>query len=342
MPTPHQGLPIDQAPLPVDATLEGEPRLLRQLTRPATWVAFLVPLGILAFLAAQIDLKAAWGTLRQASPWAMLGAVCAYYLSFPLRGHRWRQLLERTGVKVPGAKLGELVFLSYFANSILPVKLGDLYRAHLLRRNYGPKVSTALGSIVAERLLDLVVLACLFAGAGLVVLRGRVAAELELLLWIGAGAAVLGLVVLLAGRRWLPAVVARLPVPRRFRGSVGRLAEAFATAVGGRVVLPVTAITLATWLLEALRLQFVLWSLDVSMGLGAVIVTAFAASLLTVIPYTPAGLGAVEAGMVGLLSLFGVGLDVAVAVTLLDRLVSFWLLLVLGGATIALTPRKVV
>jgi uncharacterized protein (TIRG00374 family) len=60
--------------------------------------------------------------------------------------------------------------------------------------------------------------------------------------------------------------------------------------------------------------------------------TAYAAAeLLALIPLTPGGLGFVEAGLVGTLTLAGVPGSAALAATLLYRLVSYWLPIPAGG-----------
>ena len=64
----------------------------------------------------------------------------------------------------------------------------------------------------------------------------------------------------------------------------------------------------------------------------SLVVLAYAsAELLAQIPFTPGGLGFVEAGLVGTLTLAGVPGPDALAATLLYRLVSYWLPIPVGG-----------
>jgi uncharacterized protein (TIRG00374 family) len=59
------------------------------------------------------------------------------------------------------------------------------------------------------------------------------------------------------------------------------------------------------------------------------------AATLSMIPITPGGLGFVEAGLTGVLTLAGATPDEAVLATLLYRLFSYWLPIPLGlGASI--------
>jgi uncharacterized protein (TIRG00374 family) len=71
-----------------------------------------------------------------------------------------------------------------------------------------------------------------------------------------------------------------------------------------------------------------------------VLLAYVAASLLGMIPFTPGGLGFVEAGLVGMLILAGVGAGNAAVATLAYRLVSFWLPIPVGGAGYALFRRR--
>ncbi len=64
------------------------------------------------------------------------------------------------------------------------------------------------------------------------------------------------------------------------------------------------------------------------------------AELLALIPLTPGGLGFVEAGLAGTLTLAGVPAHDALAATLLYRLVSYWLPLPAGGIGFALFRRR--
>jgi uncharacterized protein (TIRG00374 family) len=101
---------------------------------------------------------------------------------------------------------------------------------------------------------------------------------------------------------------------------------------------PVLLLTALAWGAEAGRLFLVMKALHVPVGpLGALFVVA-AVSLALIAP-TPGGLGAVEAAFVAILSVFGVSLQVALAVALMDRLISYYSLIALGLPTFLLSKR---
>ena len=74
---------------------------------------------------------------------------------------------------------------------------------------------------------------------------------------------------------------------------------------------------------EALRLYFVVEALgfpDVSLGLSGAAFVALIGSLLTAVPLSPAGLGIVELGVVGVLTAaYGIPLQEATTIALVDR-----------------------
>jgi uncharacterized protein (TIRG00374 family) len=75
--------------------------------------------------------------------------------------------------------------------------------------------------------------------------------------------------------------------------------------------------------------------------LSSVLLLAFvAASLLAGIPFTPGGLGFVEAGLTGMLALAGLSAGDAVLATLAYRLVSYWLPIPLGALAYAVHRRR--
>jgi uncharacterized protein (TIRG00374 family) len=76
-------------------------------------------------------------------------------------------------------------------------------------------------------------------------------------------------------------------------------------------------------------------------GRPSLILLAYAgAGALTLIPFTPGGLGFVEAGLVGLLTLAGVPAGDALVATLTYRLASYWLPIPAGGIAYVLFRRR--
>ena len=101
-----------------------------------------------------------------ANPWLLLAAFLVYYAGFPLRGYRWSLLLRGVGTRVRVRDSTEIVFISWMVNCLVPAKLGDIYRAYLLRLNQAVSTSRTLGTVFIERVMDLFAVAMLGLAAG--------------------------------------------------------------------------------------------------------------------------------------------------------------------------------
>jgi uncharacterized protein (TIRG00374 family) len=91
---------------------------------------------------------------------------------------------------------------------------------------------------------------------------------------------------------------------------------------------------------DYLALLFALRAVGADPRPSLVLLAYTSAELLALIPLTPGGLGFVEAGLVGTLTLAGVPGPDALAATLLYRVVSYWLPLPAGGIAYVLFRRR--
>ena len=98
--------------------------------------------------------------------------------------------------------------------------------------------------------------------------------------------------------------------------------------------------SVAKWLFDYLALVASLFAVGVEPRPSAVLLAYVTASLLGMLPFTPGGLGFVEAGLTATLALAGVGAGAAVVATLTYRLVSFWLPIPAGLVAYGLFRRR--
>lgn len=325
--------------------------LWQRLRSPRTLISFglAFALVVFAFRGLNIDVAQTWEHMRTANPWLMLLGLAVFYLTFPLRAVRWRTLLRNAEVPLderPGSwaalpALMEYLYLSWFANCIVPAKLGDAYRAYLLKHNGRVSFSSAFGTIFAERLLDMIGLFGMLLVSAWITFGAHMPEGTQIVFGFGA-LLVVAILAGLAGMRYLSPLIRRV-MPVRLHDFYGRFEYAalrsFRPAILPRLVL----LTAAVWLLEGARLYFVILALGhegLSLGLSAVIFVALASSLLTALPITPAGLGVVEGTVTVVLTFFGVDKHLGIAVTLLDRLINFWSIVVGGFILYLVSKRK--
>lgn len=335
--------PAEFLDAPADEAIpEQEVSLARRLLNVRTIgsIGFGLVLVFLLFrVILNVDFGRAFELMRGANLWLLLAGLIAYYLTFPLRSLRWTLILRRVGTPVGYGAATEILFLSWFVNCIVPAKLGDLYRAYLLRGNFGASISRTVGTIFIERVTDIIVIFALALAAGFWSFRGRNTPTVDALFLAGFVVAVI-LVLLVFALRYLGQHVTRF-LPARLGEFYERFHEGSTGALTPRVLLPVGAITAAVWLLEGVRVYFVIHALSLSgmqLGITSSIFVALAAALLTAIPLTPAGIGFVQAGIVGALVLYSVPTEAGTAVALTDFVLSTLSVIVIGGVLYAFSP----
>jgi len=324
---PHAEDPsIEQ--LALEASHTDEVAVRRQLFGWRELLSTLVPLLLLAFFARNVDWGTALATIRSTDPRLVAAALIVYYASFPIRARRWSRLLREGGAAIRGRDLLEILMLGWFVNCLLPAKLGDLYRSYLVRQRFGISLSRTVGVVVAERLLDLFVVFGLLIVGGYIAFGRTVLPDLRLVYLSAIGLAVFIVVGFLAVYFVAPRVA------RFFPGEVRRIGRLFREGVlhSFRALPEAGPETVIIWLAEAARLAFVLAALGLELPISGVVFVAVASSLLTTVPLTPAGFGFVEIAIVYVLTTgFGLAQHDAVAVAVLDRAVSVFSLIVVGG-----------
>ncbi len=337
--------PRDERPLELP-DVQAEPISLGQrLRQPRTIASVLVPIVVLVLIFVSLPgfkLDRLPGLILGANPALLLAAFVVYYLSFPLRGLRWRLLLRAAGTDVSTRDSTEIIFISWLVNCVVPAKLGDIYRAWLLRLNFAVSLSRTLGTVLIERIFDLFAIVLLGLAAGFWSFRKGMPTEVQLIFVVGF--VVIGLLGLALftlrnfGRRLLDV----FPVPARFVDLYERFEEGV-FGIGARQVPVIGILTGLIWMTEAIRLYLVIQALafpDVHLGISGAVFVALAASLLTAIPLTPAGLGFVEGAVVGILTaVYGAPSNEALAITVVDRAISVLTVIVLGSIVYVLSPK---
>lgn len=313
----------------------------KRLLNWRTLVPLIIMLALLAYTAQKLQINPTqmWIALRHANITLFFVAFFIYYLGFPIRTLRWRILLTNigytstNGVHLPRfRKLLAILYISWFTNAIVPAKLGDVYRAYLLRQESAVPATRTFGTVLAERLLDLTVLLLLFIPAILVSLHAHLPAYLRAGLCIALAMVCIGIGVLCL-LRVFPTQI-RNGIPARFQGYYEHLQ---AGTLNSFQRLPTLGLlTVLVWLCETGRFFCVSLALNLIHGdllhlIAVAMCIALGEALLSSAPFTSGGIGLVEGGMLAMLTLFTTSHNLAAAGVLLDRTISLFSVLVFGA-----------
>ena len=282
-----------------------------------------------------------WTSLRtqvlSMDPLKYLLALVLYYLSFLLRGLRWRLIAQTAGFgATPGVKApstlacSAIILIGWFANSVAFFRLGDAYRGYGLARETGASFPMSLGTVLAERVQDMIAVLLVLIGATVVLAYTQEVAAPGVVIGVAfllVAALVAGLVVM---RAWGERLSGFLP--GRVRSAYLRFQTGVLGSFKPRTLPPQLVLGVAGWVLEVARLYFVAEAIGIDVSFTVAAFAALANAMLSTIP-TPGGFGFVEGGLAGVLILLGLGHTDAFAVTLVDRSISWISVIVFGGLT---------
>lgn len=299
-----------------------------------TLLSFLVSFLILYLLFSRVNLAGVIDSLARVNLLLYLPAFFIYYLAFPLRGLRWQVLLGNIGLRKGVVPLTEIIFLSWFANTLVPAKLGDVYRGYLCKKNYGLTISKSVGTIFVERVFDVVSLVLLFGISGFAVFGADLPQAIYASLVMGALIALVILVLIFLVKSRI--LIGRLPARieqyfHEFRAGTSSVGAGF---------IRVASLTFLIWLLESASLYIVIMSAGLYVPLPVAVFIAMASALLTALPLTPAGLGTVEFAIMGILVLIGIPPEKGLTVAVLNRMIGYWSLLIFGFIAFVFTDKK--
>lgn len=277
-----------------------------------------LPLAVGAFVLYWVyrdfDFAQARQVLLHQTNWGWMGLSLVFgVLSHVLRGWRWRLALTPLGCRPRLGDCVDAIFISYAASLVLP-RIGEVTRCGVLRRSGGVPFSQSLGTVVTERLIDvlcvLVVTALAFAVQlpvfitffaqtgtkipSLAHLLGSPWFYVSLLCVVGVGVLAWGLLRLFG-------------LPRRLRAAVHGVCQGLLSVSRVRSVPLFVALTVLIWVCYYLHftLTFLCFPFTAHLSPLAGLVMFVAGTIAVIVP-TPNGAGPWHFAVITMMMLYGV------------------------------------
>jgi hypothetical protein len=342
-----RGRSLDQAasrPPPQPGPFGSARRLVRRW-----WPAARFLLGIGVFVLALWVLSAHRDELSGLSEvfhrfdwWWLLPAIVAEMASFVAFAGMQYELLQAGGLDTPRGPLLKMAFASQALSNSLPggSAASTVYGFRWFRR-FGADDTLAVWALAGTLVASVVTLS-LVATAGLALATGE-GASLDLIpVVLGAFAVTVAIGGLFVYERPLAAVTtffvrAWRMLLRRPRGDateqVERIVHWVTTVrLSWRQTGKIVAWGTANWLFDCACFAMMFLAVDAGIPWKGLLLAYGAGQLAATLPITPGGLGAVEGSITIALVAFGGPRTTTVDAVLMYRLISFWLVLVIGWA----------
>lgn len=263
--------------------------------------------------------------------------------SHVIRALRWRVILRELKKEISLIDTWGSVMVGYLANNFVP-RLGELVRAYSTGRLESISVSGVFGTIVLERLFDMLSAGILF-GLALSTYSGHITQTFPFLKFAGfiliAGSVAAGATLYIAttfpkARGWLMTAVKFL-LPKRFHDraedTVGSFLTLFLLLRSPRCMLEISIYTAFVWIAYVFTLYIPFFAFGATSGLT--LYDAFILILITSIAWmipTPGAVGVYHLFVSqSLIKLFGVSPDQALAYATLTHLFGYVAITVVGS-----------
>ncbi len=278
-----------------------------------------VSAAFLAVTVSRVDLGETARALASAAPGGVLLAIVLVLVELTIRAERWRILLHPSA-QVPLRSAFAYLTVGYFANTLLPARLGDAARAYLAARSFGISTLVTLGTVVVERVTDTAVILLVVLLAGLAVAPGSQiagsAAVLTAVVLIGLAVAVVAAIVVLRSglldRRY----------GRQVRAVVARVAEGAAAVRRPRGAALVLGLTILPFGVGVCTFGAISGALSLPLDPAEWALVLGVLALSTAIPAAPGSLGTYEFAGVTVLGILGIGPSQALAATVLIHVIA--------------------
>lgn len=118
--------------------------------------------GLLAFAFQGMDPRELWDGMRKANVYLVAMSIGLGYLAVVFRAYRWRIVLRSIDHPVSAPAAVHSVALSYLVNLVVP-RGGEVARCTAIQQSGSVPVDKALGTVVMERIIDLLMALALVA-----------------------------------------------------------------------------------------------------------------------------------------------------------------------------------
>ncbi|MFB6142112.1 MAG: flippase-like domain-containing protein [Halorientalis sp.] len=329
--------------------LSVAPRVTRRVSLGAGTLLVVLAVALMTLYLDPGEVLSEMGAAWRSHPELLLAAAVVYLLSWPVRGARYRDILEELGYRERVGFLTGAVFISQTGNLVFPARAGDAVRAYVVKARRSIPYPSGFASLAVERVFDLLTITAL-AGTVLVgyavldptslaalaegLTGARQSGRVAVAVAAAVGLAAVGVTALIVAsarseRNYVRAVVGRLSsdsyadrvasVVEQFTGDVQRVTST--PAVFARI----GATSLLVWTLDVLTAVLVFAAFDVGLSPVPLLAVGFFAvsvgNLAKVLPLSPGGIGLYE-GAFSLLVVTlapGVTWETALGVAIVDH-----------------------
>ncbi len=312
------------------------------------FLGILISLLFIGIIFAQVDVGKTIRSFGLMNPVYIIPIIPVYFMAFVLRALRWKIFLHNPELKFNS--LLSSIFIGFSLNCILPARAGEIYRAYFFSKKENLNKTKVFTSVILERIFDGVTLFLILVAAICFISPGKMFSKIAL----SAGVVFFsGFIFMLAlakvresgsKRKKLKEFIFKFinifpeKIKKILESAVNKIfsithsfIEGIAMLDSWGTLLKTMLISLLVWLMEGSSMLLVIKSFGIKISLLGVLLVLSVTAFSSLIPAGPAGIGPYQWGYMIALRVFGVEPESALAVSVINQLLSIFLVLLAGA-----------
>lgn len=246
---------------------------------------------------------------------------------------RWHLLLRNSNISIPFNDNFK-IFLSGYAMSATPGKIGEIIKSQLLHSKYNIPKKQSLPIIISEQFYNLI-------GILFISMLGLYYFDFSLYVLLSVGT-VTGLIyVLLNSQKFLQKAInifSKIKFLQKYTEGMTDSHLTLKKSINGKIFFISSLLSIIFWLIESLIVYLVLHSFGIfSLEFLELSATYTTSIIIGVASFLPMGIGVVEGSLAGFFSFHGIELSLALTLVIFIRIFTRWY-----GVAIGLISMKLV
>ena len=245
---------------------------------------------------------------------------------------RWHLLLKNSNISIP-INDNFKIFLSGYAMSATPGKIGELIKSQLLHSKYNVPKKQSIPIVISEQFYNLV-------GILFISMLGLYYFDFSLYVLLGVGSATTLIYLLLNSQKLLQKSTnffSKIKFLKKYTEGIPDSHSTLKKSINGKIFFISSSLSIIFWLIESLIAFLVLYSFDIFdlefLELSAAYTTSI---IMGVVSFLPMGIGVVEGSLAGFFSFHGIEFSLALTLVIFIRIFTRWYGVAIGLITMKL------
>lgn len=299
------------------------------------WLGIVISILFVYLALRNIEFDKLMATFKQLNPvWLIPGTVLIFIVYF-IKSLLWQMILGKKYVTHRWTVF-RIITIGFFANNILPLRLGEVVRAWLLSKKEKLPMSTALAVIIMERGSDLIAMLVYFL---LMMLLVPFQPWLKLSGAVLAGVGIVFILVILLNYRFGGHIIEKIEKPlEKLHPKIGpfihkqldKFFEGLKLITSWQQVSGILLLALCSWFLWSLVAATCIYAMDVQLPITAAFFLIVVLNFGLMIPASPGGIGVFEFMVIVALAPFGVEKETALGIGLTFHMLQYVVTLIAG------------